>query len=123
MSDVPKISDAEWEVMKVVWDKNPITASEVVDKLSGSDWSPYTIKAMLNHLLKKGALSYKAEGNRYFYRPAISKEKCTQHESKSFLKRVFDGAADSMLVHFVQNTKLTASERQRLKQILEREQV
>lgn len=122
MSHIPKISEAEWEVMKAVWEKSPITANEVVERLSHDrDWSPRTVKAMLNHLLKKGALTFQMVGNRYFYLPKVTKDKCVKSESLSFMKRVFDGAASSMLVHLVQNTKLSSPEREQLRKILKTE--
>lgn len=122
MNSVPNISPAEWEVMKVIWEKSPISSPEVVEKLSSQKWSPYTVKVMLNHLLKKGALTFQAEGNRYFYLPKISKEECMRYESQTFLQKIFDGAAASMLVHLVQNVKLSPSERKYLKRVLEGEE-
>ena len=52
------ISDAEWEVMRVLWAAGePVTASHVVDALAGrKEWNPRTVKTLLNRLTKKGAL-------------------------------------------------------------------
>jgi len=55
MPRLPRISDAEWLVMEVVWSSAPVTANEIVDALGDrSGWNPRTIKTMLNRLVKKG---------------------------------------------------------------------
>ncbi|MGE0758704.1 MAG: BlaI/MecI/CopY family transcriptional regulator, partial [Pirellulaceae bacterium] len=62
------ISDAEWQVMNVVWDGQPLTALDVVERLAERAWAPATIKTMLHRLVKKGVLTYEMDGNRYVYR-------------------------------------------------------
>ena len=120
---VPSISEAEWEVMKVIWDGHPASAKDVVGRLDGRrDWSPRTVKTMLNRLVRKGALLFKPEGKRYLYSPAISREECVRAESQSFLHRVFEGAAGPMLVHFVQNARLTGRDVEALRKILDEKQ-
>src|SRR5262249_7162055 len=67
MPDV-SISDAEWQVMNIVWEAQPLAAQEVVARLQAStDWAPPTIKTMLHRLVKKRVLSYERQGNRYVY--------------------------------------------------------
>jgi BlaI family penicillinase repressor len=118
--ETPGISDAEWQVMKVIWEDHPVTASEVVDRLAGRrHWSPRTIKTMLNRLVRKGALTFQAEGKRYLYFPAVSRQECVRAESQSFLHRVFEGSAGPMLVHFVRNARLTRRDVETLRRILD----
>ena len=118
---VQKISDAEWQVMDVLWTNSPATAGEVVDALGPkSGWSPRTVKTMLGRLVKKKALRFQTEGNRYLYRPAVSRDECTRVESDSFLSRVFGGEAGPMLVHFVNEAKLSEADIRELKRVLAR---
>lgn len=119
MSRVPRISDAEWDVMNVVWGKSPITSNEIVEMLAQHrDWNHRTIRTMLNRLVRKGALAFEISGNAYLYRPAVSKAVCVREESNSFLSRIFSGSAAPLLVHFVENTKLSRKEIQELKKLL-----
>jgi BlaI family penicillinase repressor len=119
MAQTPKISEAEWVVMEVVWRKNPVTALEVVQQLSARrDWQDQTIRTMLRRLIRKKALTYKAEGKVYFYAPAVSREQCVRGESRSFLERVFGGTAQPLLLQLMQETKLSAKEIAELKRIL-----
>lgn len=121
----PEISDAEWDVMKVVW-RAPaaLTAAEIVEKLEkgaggGGARSPRTVKTFLSRLLKKGALAAEAEGNRYLYRARVTREQCVRAETRSFLSRVFSGAAGPMLVQFVRQARLSPEEIAEIKRLLD----
>lgn len=120
MSKEIKISDAEIEVMKIAWKKNPITSNKIVEELSETtDWAPKTVRTMINRLANKGALNYKQKGKSYLYTPAISKEECVKAETESFLDRMFDGALMPMLTHFAKSKKLSSEDIEKLKNILE----
>ncbi|KUO75474.1 MAG: transcriptional regulator [Desulfosporosinus sp. BRH_c37] len=121
MSEIPKISESEWEVMKIFWSKAvPCTANEIVDALgSFSDWKPNTVKTLITRLVKKGALGFREERRIYWYYPLLTENKCIRSETKSFVKRVFGGAIKPMLVTFLQEEKLSQEEIEELKRILE----
>jgi BlaI family penicillinase repressor len=107
--------------MKVLWAESPKTASEIVQVLAPTeDWHPNTVKTLLSRLHRKGALKVEKQKNMFLYRPAVSEADCVQTESESFLKRVFGGAVKPLLVHFVEKQKLSASEVDELKKILQR---
>lgn len=113
-----RISENEWTIMKVLWNKSPAKAGEIINELSSKDWNHRTIRTMLSRLVKKGALNFEQNGNIYIYTPAISMEECIREESRSFINRVFDGATTPMLAHFVKNTELTKEDIRELKAIL-----
>ncbi len=119
MNKIPRISDAEWEVMNVLWGKHPVTANEVVEELARrTDWNHRTIRTMLNRLVKKGALTHEQRGKAYVYEPRVKKEVCVRHEGRSFVERVFGGDITPMLVHFVQDSNLSPQEIAELKRII-----
>ena len=120
----PPITDAEWEVMNVLWERSPSTATELADALCAKmDWHPKTLKTLLGRLVKKGVLRYRTEGNRYVYSPAIPRQRYVKEEAASFVERVFGGEATPMLVHFVRNTRLTKEEIDELRRILDEKDV
>ena len=120
MARSPEISDAEWDVMNVLWDDSPQTAAEVVERLAKRrDWSPRTVKTLLNRLVKKGALAFDTQGNRYLYRPAVTRAACVRDEGWSFLSRVFGGAVGPAIVHFVNTAHLSEQEVEELKRLLD----
>jgi BlaI family penicillinase repressor len=120
MKKVPRISDTEWEVMKVVWTSAPCSAGQIIEVLTGRDrsWHPKTVKAFLNRLVRKGALDFKKEGRAYLYRPAVKEQDCVEAASSSFLERVFGGSLKPMLAHFVERKKLSESEIRELRRLL-----
>jgi BlaI family penicillinase repressor len=120
MGAVPSISEAEWVVMEVLWRRSPLTALEVVRELSGQkQWQDQTIRTMLRRLIRKKAIKYKADGKIYHYAPAVSREQCVRGESRSFLERVFGGAAQPLLVQLMQESRLSPKEIDELKRILQ----
>ncbi|MCH5584064.1 BlaI/MecI/CopY family transcriptional regulator [Shimazuella sp. AN120528] len=119
MKQLPRISQAEWQVMKVFWTKPLSTANDVIDALSDdAEWKPATIKSLINRLVKKGALGFKQEGKVYLYYPLVTEEECLQAESKSFLQRLYGGALKPLLVNFLKHEDLTKEDIEELKQIL-----
>lgn len=120
MPDPPRISDAEWEVMSVVWDRHPVTASDVHLALgSRKPWTDRTVKTLLSRLLKKGCLTHEVEGKRYLYAPAVSREECVRAESRSFVDRVFGGDTSPLLAHFVEEGELSDAQIADLRRLLD----
>lgn len=120
MKDLPRISDAEWRVMKVLWEKSPLTASQVIDILKGNTtWNPKTIHTLLGRLVDKGALDVDRDATPYLYCPRVSEEECMREETKVFLEKVYDGSMKKLLASFVNYEKLSFEEIQELRRILE----
>ena len=123
MQKAPQISDAEWEVMKAVWDHGPLTAGEVVSRLEAITlWRPRTIKTLLARLVRKGAV--KAEpvagaARAFRYRAGATREACARLESRSFLSRVFDGDVAPALLHLLKSADLSQDEIDQLKRMLD----
>lgn len=123
MAETIELSDAEWQIMNLVWDKQPIMAQEVISALAEPcAWSPATIRTMLHRLVKKGALQFTPEGNRYWYRAAVRRAECVRRAAKSFLERVFGGEAAPMLAHFVRAGRFTPEELAELRKLLDQQE-
>ncbi len=120
MKNVPRISETEWEVMKVVWVKAPCSAGEIISALMDVDptWHPKTVKTFLNRLVGKRALGFRKEGRAYLYRPLVTESACVNIASETFLDRVFGGALQPMLAHFVEHRRLSTDEIRELKKLL-----
>lgn len=121
MKRVPRISETEWEIMKVVWQKGQCTANEILDALNAqeSSWHPKTARTLIGRLVKKRALTYREDGRAYVYRPVVNETDCVAHASDSFLDRVFSGALKPMFAHFVKSRKLSAAELKELRELLD----
>ena len=120
MTNQPGISDAEWAVMNIVWEDQPVTASEIIKRLSDkNEWSAATIRTFLHRLVKKGALEYETQGNRYVYRAAVRKSSSIKTAARAFLDSVFDGQSGPLLAHFVKSQRLSKEELQQLRELLD----
>lgn len=119
MAEMPAISDAEWQVMNVVWDRQPVMAHEIIQSLASSnDWSPATIRTFLHRLVKKGALSHVVDGNRYVYQAAHPRTTLVKRASKSFLESVFAGDTLPLIAHFVKSQRLSPEAIRQLRDLL-----
>ncbi|HEY0454783.1 MAG TPA: BlaI/MecI/CopY family transcriptional regulator [Verrucomicrobiae bacterium] len=119
-TELPKISDAEWVVMRVVWDKAPVTANQVVESLSSKmHWKPKTVHTLLTRLAQKGALVFEKLGREYQFRPMVSAEECEHAATRSFLGRFFGGELAPFLARFMESEKLKPEEIEQLKRILD----
>src|ERR1700678_3072425 len=117
MKKIPRISESEWEVMKVVWQHSPCSAGQIISALNERDpaWHPRTVKAFLTRLVKKKALGFKLDGRSYLYHPRVRQSECAEAASVSFLERVFGGSFKPMLAHFVSRKRLSREEIRELK--------
>lgn len=119
MCDSLKISEAEWEIMKVIWSKPNCTASEVVEKLKDiKTWNPQTVRTLISRLQNKKVIGYTQVGKMYRYYPLIDEKQCIKMESKSFLQRIYNGSPKTMIVNFIEDDYLSNEEIEELKQIL-----
>jgi len=121
MGSKPEISDAEYQVMKVVWSAGvPISTNEVVEKLAISTaWKPKTIHTLLSRLVKKGALQYEKSGRVFIYTPLVKESEILSLENDNFLNRFYDGALNSMVVNLLEQDKLSDADIAQLRQILD----
>ena len=119
MKKLPQISEAEFEVMKIVWKYAPINTNEITDRLvKTSSWRPKTIQTLIKRLVTKGFLDYEKQGRVFVYTPLVKKSDYIDQESNSFLKRYYDGDITAMLSAYVKSDKLTETDIDTLRSLL-----
>lgn len=118
----PRISETEWEVLRAIWTGHPVSAAEIISRLSATDpsWHPKTARTLIARLVEKGALTYDVDGRTFLYRPLVTEEQCVAQASNSFLDRVFGGALKPMLAHFVEHRNLSPADLRDLEDLLAR---
>ncbi|PAB59071.1 BlaI/MecI/CopY family transcriptional regulator [Anaeromicrobium sediminis] len=118
--NIPKISDSEYEIMKIIWKNHPIKSNDIIQQIDqGHNWSEKTIKTMINRLLKKEVISYKKDGKSYLYYPLVEESNYRKLENESFLKKVYNGSINVMFASFIKDMKLSDKDINELKMILE----
>lgn len=119
MKALPQISEAEFEVMKLIWEYAPISTNEITDKLTRTTkWSPKTIQTLIKRLVTKGAITYEKQSRVFVYTPLIEEKEYIGQKSRSFLKRYFNGDITAMLSAYMEDDKLSDSEIDSLRSLL-----
>ena len=122
MSALPQISEAEFEVMKVIWKFAPISTNEITDRLlKTTAWSAKTIQTLIRRLVTKGALTYKKQGRVFVYTPLVEENEYINQQSNSFLNRFYDGNISAMLSSYLENNQLSETELRNLRSILSKD--
>ena len=119
MRNLPQISEAEYEVMKVVWKHAPISTNEITQQLlKTTSWSPKTIQTLIKRLVNKGALSYEKQSRMFVYTPIVKENEYIGQESSSFLKRFYGGNITAMVSAYLEDDKLSEAEIETLRGLL-----
>ena len=114
-----QISEAESQVMDVLWRSHPLAAEDVAAALQDRQaWELATVKTLLNRLLKKRAIAADKDGRRYLYRPLIARADYVHAESKGLLDRLFGGRVAPLVAHFSEQRKLSKKDIAELKRLL-----
>ena len=119
MSNLPQISEAEFEVMKIVWKHAPSSTNEITDRLlQTTNWNPKTIQTLIKRLVTKGVLTYEKQGRVFVYTPVVKESAYIRQESTSFLNRYYDGDITAMVSAYIENDKLSETEIETLRSLL-----
>jgi len=103
-----RISDAEHAVMEVLWERAPLTATDVSEALEQErDWSLQTVKTLLSRLVAKSVVAHEADGRRYLYRPLVEREAYVAHESRRLVDRLFGGKVTPLVAHLAETQQLS----------------
>lgn len=121
-----QISDAELEIMRVVWAKNkePLLFAELTDELAakGRPWQKNTLITLLNRLVNKGFLKAKKIGRRNEYTPLVSEAEYQTAQTKHFLEKLYEGSASGLVATLISGDLLTDEEYGELRQMLEKDE-
>lgn len=120
----PSITENEWLLMKVVWEKGTCTAADFVEGLEGvKEISARTVRVMINRLVKKGVLEYEVDPRNstvYHYHAKFTQEECIQEKSQNFKNAYFSGDGGLMLATMVKQEDLSKQDVQELISLLEK---
>lgn len=119
MQEKPEISNAEFEVLDVLWDNHPATSNDVVVRLNDKkDWHEKTVKTLLGRLVKKEVLGFEKQQRQYLYYPLIAREDYTKKETTNFVSRLFKGKIAPMVAGFANQNSLSKQDVSELKALI-----
>ena len=118
-----QISDAELEIMRVVWAKNkePLLFAELTDELAakGRPWQKNTLITLLNRLVSKGFLKARKIGRCNEYTPLVSETEYQQAQTRKLLDKIYGGNVRGLVTNLISGDMLSDDEFAELKKILE----
>jgi len=114
------ISEAEWAVMELLWDKSPQTSAVLCEALGKTrQWKRATVMTLLSRLIAKGVIATEGTGRPWSYASAVPRERCIAQETRGFLDRLFNGALLPMVAHCLEHQKLSPKELSDLRALLD----
>lgn len=112
------ISEAELEVMKVIWnEKRPITSVDIGEAFETKGWKKTTIGTFLTRLVEKGALSAEKKGKLYYYTPLISQKDYRKFQTKNLISSLYGGSIKDFAVSLFEEQSISDEELKELKAI------
>ena len=117
----PELTEAEWVIMKVVWEKEPCAAGTVQEILQQSrNWAYSTVKGAMDRMVEKGFLKIKKIRNLQLFSSTISQEQAQKGEFKKMLKRAFDDALTPMMQFLLENEDFSTNDLKQIRMMIEK---
>ncbi len=118
---VAELTEAEWEIMRVVWDKEPCAAGTVQEALAATkDWCYATVKLTMDRMAAKGFLEIERIRNLQLFRSCISEVEARRGELRKMLGRAFGGAMTPMLKFLIEHEGLSKDEAAELRELVKK---
>jgi predicted transcriptional regulator len=118
MNKLQRMSDAEREVMQLIWAAgSTMTSTRLLEELkaSGSEWKTSTVLTFLARLVEKGILTAVKNGRSNDYMPRVSESEYRRFETQMFLEHVHDGSVKSLIAALYESGDMTVQEIEELK--------
>lgn len=108
----PEMTPAELRVMKALWQLGTGSVADVRAELQarGNDLAYTTVMTLLGRLAAKGALDVDKSREPFVYKPAFRRESVLRERLREFVRDVFDGQADSLVMRLVEDETLTSEQ-------------
>jgi predicted transcriptional regulator len=115
VADTPTPTGRELEILKILWDHGPSSVRTVHRLLRPEDDLAYnTVQTLLRIMEDKGLVTHHVEGRTFVYTPRYSRDE----SAARFLDRVFDGAADQLVLSLLRTEKIAEDELERMQAMI-----
>ena len=119
MANDIRISEAELDIMAVLWADAPLSATDIAARAPARRaWSATTVKTMLSRLVDKGALATTSQGRRFLYRPLIERDRLAQAQAGRLVDRLFGGRVSPLVAHLAERRDLEPEDLAALEQLI-----
>lgn len=115
-----KITDSEWEVMRVVWAQDKVTSKEIIEVLQQKkDWKPATTKTFIGRLVKKGMLHTETEGRKYIYSANINEGEFIKSTLDETFENICNREVGNTIVDLISKATLSFKDIEKIEKALE----
>jgi len=116
-----ELTEGEWEIMKVIWEKQPCTAGTVQEELAQTRDRAYsTVKTTMDRMVEKGFLRIDKIRNLQLFSSCISEVQAQRGELRRMLQRAFDGALTPMMQFLIEHEGLSPQEASQLRKLVDK---
>jgi len=116
-----ELTEAEWEILKVVWEEEPCAAGTVQEALvKRKDWAYTTVKSTMDRMVEKGFLEITRIRNLQLFRSRLSQVEARRGELRKMLARAFNGALTPLIQFLIDHEGLSEKEAARLRQFVKK---
>jgi BlaI family penicillinase repressor len=112
-----RISESEWLIMHVLWEKSPLYMGDIVKALASTPWSRTTIQTMVNRLIAKNVIGTNRTGYAFLYYPLFKEDESLKVYTRSFVERTYKMDAAGLVKELVSGDYLTSDEKKSLKKL------
>jgi len=117
----PELTEAEWIIIKVVWENEPCAAGTVQEILQESkNWAYSTVKGAMDRMVEKGFLEINKIRNLQLFKSKISQAEAKKSEFRKMLKRAFDGALTPMMQFLLENEDFSKKDLRQMRELIEK---
>ncbi len=113
-----EITNAEWEVMRVIWTLKQATSQEVITNLNQYNWQPATIKTLIGRLVKKGCLAVRRQKRPYVYYPLVAENEAMDQAATNLFSHLCNMKKGHTLLTLIKATTLSQSDIVKLQTLL-----
>lgn len=116
-----KLSDSEFEIMKILWSRDtPMTSNEILDRIKDKyDWKLSGLMTILARMVDKGYVYCDRSTRTNYYSAVVSQDQYKMSESESFLGKLFDNSATKLIAHLYKGKKISQKEIRELRDYLD----
>jgi predicted transcriptional regulator len=120
MARCPDLTPAELRVMKALWELGPASVAEVRAELAtrGHEVAYTTVMTLLGRLAAKHAVQVDRSREPFVYKPAYRRENVLRERLREFVREVFDGNADSLVLRLVEDESLSRADLARIEKMI-----
>ena len=116
-----ELTEFEWEIMKIIWEKEPCAAGTVQEELGSSKNKAYsTVKTTMDRMVEKGILQIEKIRNVQLFKSCVSEVEAKRGEFQKMLKRAFDGALTPMMQFLFEHEGISKEEASALRSLVKK---